>query len=331
MKRAKVFMVLAVSLLLLSGCSKDSGKTEVRIAYFPNITHAQALVMKAQSGEQGSGLAAKLGEDYELEWLGFNAGPAEVEALFAGEVDIGYIGPVPAINAYIKSGGDVKIVAGASKAGAVLLTRTNAEIHSVSELSGKNVAVPQLGNTQHISLLKLLTDNGLAPKSDGGTVNIVPAANADIQNLMGNGDVDAALVPEPWGSILEREAGANILLDYDEIWMDGDYDVAVVIVNKDFLEKHPDIVEKVLAEHQAATAFIKENPDEAKNLINQEIEAATGKALDSAVLDTAFGRLVISDRVSKESIDAFAKINFDQGLIKELPGEGLIDESLLKE
>lgn len=325
MRNAKVFFIAIAFLMLLSGCSKENDKTKVRIACFPNITHAQALVVKAQGS-----LEEKLGDRCDVEWLTFNAGPSEVEALFAGEVDIGYIGPVPAINAYIKSGGDVRIIAGVSKAGAVLITGAESGIDSVAGLSGKNVAVPQLGNTQHISLLNLLADAGLSPKSDGGTVNILPVANADLQNLMENGEIDAALVPEPWGSILEQGAGANILLDYNEVWMEGNYDVAVMIVSKDFFEKHRDIVEMVLEEHQAATAYILEKPEEAKVLINQEIKAATGKAFEDDILNTAFDRLIVNDHISEDSIRAFAQINYEQGLIKELPGDDFIDESLLK-
>lgn len=325
-KEKAIFIFTVIVVLLFSGCSKKENNKQVRIAYFPNITHAQALVMKGQGS-----LELELGDEYQVEWLSFNAGPAEVEAIFAGEVDIGYIGPVPAINAYIKSGGDIRIIASASKAGAVLVTRPEVNINSIKDLAEKNVSVPQLGNTQHISLINILTENGLAAKSNGGDVNVLPTANADVKTLMETGQIDAALLPEPWGSILEEEIGAKILLDFDEVWLNGNYDVAVVIVNKDFLDEHSDIVEKFLKVHQASTLYINENIEDAKRIINQEIKTATSKAIDEKILDAAFQKLIISDKLSKESIDAFADINYKEGFIHEIPdSQQMIDESMLK-
>ncbi len=97
---------------------ESDGKTNVRIAYFPNITHNQALVMK----NQGT-LEEKWKDKCNVSWTSFNAGPAEMEAIFAGEIDLGYIGPVPALSANVKSNGEVKIISNSTNAGAVLLKR----------------------------------------------------------------------------------------------------------------------------------------------------------------------------------------------------------------
>ena len=148
--------IIAVTAFGLIGCGKDSKKTkEVNVGYFNNITHAQALMMKAEGT-----LDKSLGDDVSVKWTAFNAGPAEVEALFSGDIDIGYIGPVPAISANVKSKGDVVIISSATKGGAVLVKRKGADINSVADLDGKVVAIPQIGNTQHLCLLKLLADNG---------------------------------------------------------------------------------------------------------------------------------------------------------------------------
>lgn len=234
--------IATVACLGMAGCgSKDDGN-EVSIGYFNNVTHPQALYMKSQKTLENS-----LGEDINVKWTAFNAGPAEVEALFSGDIDIGYIGPVPAVSANVKSKGDVVILSGSSSGGAILVKRPEAEIESVDQLDGKNVAIPQIGNTQHLSLLKLLSDNNLKPVTEGGTVTVSAVANADVANMMERGDIDAALVPEPWGATLLKD-GAELLMDYDEIYMDGAYNVAVVVVRKEFMEKNPEIVEKFLAE-----------------------------------------------------------------------------------
>lgn len=82
---AAVFLVLG-----MTGCASNDEANEVSVGYFNNVTHPQALYMKAQKT-----LEESLGADKKVSWTAFNAGPAEVEALFSGDIDIGYIGPVP--------------------------------------------------------------------------------------------------------------------------------------------------------------------------------------------------------------------------------------------
>lgn len=309
---AALFM-LTTGIILCSGCGAKEDDNEVNIGYFNNVTHAQALYMKATSA-----LEENLEEGVTVNWMAFNAGPAEVEALFAEDIDIGYIGPVPAVTANVRSEGEVQILTGAAKGGAVLITGENSGITNVEDLSGKNVAVPQIGNTQHLSLLDVLNQYGLKPVTEGGDVTVSAVANADVANTMGRGDVDAALVPEPWGATL-IEQGAEILLDYDEIYMDGSYDVAVVVVRGEFLEQHPEIVEAFLEQHEIVTDIINTNQKEALSVINNELENATGKSLSENIISEAFGRIGVSTQLNKESVLGFAQISKEQGFIKEVP------------
>ena len=245
-------MALLVTMILsLTACgSTKEEKTSVRIAYFPNITHAQALTMKSKKT-----LEEKWKDRCDVSWKSFNAGPAEMEAIFAGEIDLGYIGPVPALSANAKSQGDVKILSNATNAGAVLLKRKDAGIETVKDLAGKKIAVPQIGNTQHLCLLSLLHDNNLQTTDKGGDVTVSASSNADILNLIDNGSVDAAFVPEPWGTTIESKGNAEILLDYDEVFMEGNYPTAVVVASKDFLDEHPDIVKEFLEAHKDYFSF----------------------------------------------------------------------------
>ena len=242
----KIFVIAGVAAMVagLAGCGgtkKDADKTtEINVGYFNNVTHAQALYMKAQ-GTLDKAFDGKA----KVKWTSFNAGPSEVEALFSGDIDIGYIGPVPAISANVKSKGDVSIISGASQAGAELVKAPGSEIESAKDLDGKTVAIPQIGNTQHLCLLKLLSDNGLKTVEEGGTVTVTAVENADIQNMMDQGNIDAALVPEPWGSTLVKN-GAEIVLDYNGVYMEGNYPVAVVVVRNEFLKEHPDLVKEFL-------------------------------------------------------------------------------------
>ena len=305
---------LLLSALILSGCGSNDadGTPTVNIGYFNNVTHIQALYMKSQGM-----LEEAYGDTAQVEWTAFNAGPAEVEALFSESIDIGYIGPFPAINANVKSEGDIRVVSAATQGGAVLIARAGSGIESVDDLDGKNVAIPQIGNTQHLTLLALLDEYGLKDKSTGGTVNICAISNADVANCMNRGDIDAALVPEPWGATLLAQ-GAALVLDYDEI-MGGDYDVAVIVVRKEFYEQFPEIVETFLEQHELATEEINANIEESLTIINNEIHASTGKLLTDEIITEAFTRIAISSEINKASIQAFGEISEKQGLIHEAP------------
>lgn len=308
-----LYICFALCLFLLSGCKSSEGNKleEIRIGFFPNITHAQALYAK------NTGVFDDAFDDVNVKWIEFNAGPSEIEAMFAGEVDIGYIGPIPAINGNIKSAGDVQVLAGASEAGAILVTRPDLILSSPKELDGLKVAIPQLGNTQHISLLNILSQNGLKTTDKGGTVEIVAASNADIMILLDGGNVDAALVPEPWGTRMVSEIDTNILLDEKEVWRNGEYPVALVIVNADFMKKNPQYVEAFLEAHDKVTSIINNDYEAAQDIINQELLNLTGKNLDGDVLSEAFSRLRVTSNIELEVMEEFIEILEIEGLLDE--------------
>lgn len=305
-------VLLTAALISCGSKENSSGKINVRIAYFPNIIHTQALVMK----HRGT-LEEKWKDACDVTWTSFNAGPAETEAIFAGEIDIGYMGPVPALNANVKSDGNVKIISNATNAGAVLLAGNHADIDSVKDLAGKKVAVPQLGNTQHLCLLNLLTEHGLSPSD----VTIAASSNADIVNLMDSGRIDAAVVPEPWGATIEKTGNAKVILDYDELFLNGDYPSALVIASRDFLERHPNLAADFLAAHEEATLFITEHPEDTQDLVNAEIKNATGKTLDADVIQSAFSRIKADSELNAEAIMKFASISEKEGFIRDVPEE----------
>lgn len=319
MKRLITVLMTCVMVLALAGCSGSKGdgdKVAVRVAYFPNITHSQALFMKNQQTLENT-----WGNKCDVTWTSFNAGPAEMEAIFAGEIDLGYIGPVPALSANAKSNGEVKIISNSTNAGAVLLKRKDAGIESVADLAGKKVAVPQLGNTQHLCLLNILEENNLKTTDEGGDVTVNASANADILNLIDNGTVDAALVPEPWGTTIEKNGNAEVLLDYDEVFLEGNYPTAVVVVSEDFQKAHPELVADFVKAHEDATVYINEHKDEAIGIVNKEIELATGKTLADDVIKGAFDRMTITSELNKEAIMAFGNISKNEGFIESVPEE----------
>lgn len=329
MKKRGISLVLSAILAVgvLAGCSnkkQDDLKT-LRVGFFPNLTHSQALVGKNRGDFQNA-----LGNNINIEWKQFNAGSSEIEAFLAGELDLGYIGPGPAINGFTKSKGDVVIIAGSTDAGAVLVSRKGTSIKTVKDLDGKKVAIPQFGNTQDLSLRYLLQEAGLKDKAKGGTVEIVQAENPDIKTLIEKGEIDAALVPEPWGARLEKESGANLVLDYNQIWREGKYPTAVVIARKEFLKDHADVVEKFLKTHVELTDYINSNQSEAGTIANKEIEALTKKAISQSILDTAFKRISVTYNPETAATKEMINLSLSAGFIKEKPADtGLFDLTIL--
>lgn len=328
MKRRISILLLALFLVIitLSGCRQSNTNT-IRIGFFPNLTHSQAVY-----GYANGDFEKAFGDQYEVKWHSFNAGPAEIEAMFAGEVDIGYIGPIPAINGHIKSNGNVKIIAGATLNGAMLVTRKGLIINEVKELAGRTIAVPQFGNTQHLCLLNLLSANGLSTIEKGGNVKVIESSNPDMKTLMDKGDIDAALVPEPWATRLINEIGVNVLLDSDEVWDTGDYSTAVIIVSTKFYEKNKDLVKQFLQTHIDITEYINEHPEEAMKKINDKIGELTGSKLSESVLKNSFSNMIVTFDPSVSFINKFMTIYQDEGFVKSIPNKNKVyDFEILNE
>jgi NitT/TauT family transport system substrate-binding protein len=308
---AATVIVIAVVALCLFLPAQGSGKDVVRIGFFPNMLHAQALVGRAQGAFQQA-----LGSGTDVQMVPFNAGPSVIEAMFADQIDIAYIGPNPAINGYIKSKGEALVImAGAASGGAVLVVRNDSNITRPADFAGKKVASPQLGNTQDVALRAWLMGNNLTIGDGAGQVEVVPTANPDILTLFQKKEIAGAWVPEPWGSRLVQEGGGRIYLDERTLWPGGRFVTANIIVSRRFLETHPDEVGKFLEAHVNLTMWINQHPDEAKALMNAQIENLTGKRLPGSELDEAYSRCEITYDPVKDSLVKSADSAFELGFL----------------
>src|SRR6188768_3776926 len=215
----------------------------LRLGYFPNITHAPALI-----GVKNGLFQQSLGST-KLEPKTFNAGPAAIEALFSGAIDATYIGPNPAINGWSQSKGEgLKIIAGSTSGGAGLVVKPG--INTAADLKGKKVATPQLGNTQDVALRAWLKSNGLnADQQGGGDVSVLPQDNATALQAFAQGAIDGAWVPEPNLSRLVLESKGKVLVDEKDLWPNGQFVTTHLIVKQEFLKKYPETVKKLLQGH----------------------------------------------------------------------------------
>lgn len=307
--------ILLTGVMLVLLIASSAAQTTIHVGYFPNITHAQPLVGRANGAFEGG-----LRKYATIDWKTFNAGPAAIEALFAGAVDLIYVGPNPTITGYIRSQGTaLRVVAGAASGGAALVVRPAANIHSVADFHGKRVASPQLGNTQDVALRSWLLRNDLKSTDKGGDVQVIPLANPDQLTLFQKGELDASWAPEPWATRLIQQGGAQLFLDERSLWPNGRFATTEVVVRTAFLQQHPDIVKRWLAVHVELTQWTQKNKAQAKTLLNQQIAKDTGKALPANVLDEAFTRVEVTYDPIRPSLITSAQRAFQAGFLREKP------------
>src|SRR5919199_1094448 len=239
-----------------SGDANSTAKKTIRIGYFPNINHAQAVIGLGRGDFQKI-----LGNNIDVKTQIFNAGPAAIEGLLANQIDVTFVGPGPAINGYVRSDGQaLRIISGVASGGAVFVVRNDVGINSAQDLANKKFATPELGNTQDIALRNYLLDNGLNTKEKGGNVEVLTAKNSDIVTLFLTKQIDGAWVPEPWGETLVKEGGGKIFIDERDLWPpEGKFVTAHIIVRPDYLQNNPDVIKKLLEAHIDEANWINSN------------------------------------------------------------------------
>jgi NitT/TauT family transport system substrate-binding protein len=297
--------------------------TQVRLGYFANLSHAQG-VLGASSGEFEKAVAPAA-----FKTRVFNAGPSLIEALFAGEIDIGYVGPGPALAANARSRGQgIRVISGAAANGVVIVARKDSGIRTLADLAGRRVATPQHGNTQDIAARHYLSAS-LGQKDLG---NVLPITNAEQAGMMSRGQIDAAWAPEPWGARLVAETGATIISEEKDLWPGNQFALAVVVTTPEFLRDHPDIVARVLAVHHHWTQRLAADPKTYLPQLGSALFALTGKRLPPGVLDSAVTRVTFTDDPLPDTFRTMGQWTYDLGF-EQRPARlnTLFDLSVLKQ
>lgn len=314
-------VLLAAAAMALAGCkpaAQPSGaageKLVLRIGHFPNITHVQALVGNALSRQGKGWFEQRLGPDVSIQWYSYNAGPSATEGILAGTIDMTYVGPSPAINAYSRSGGqEIRIVAGAADGGSALVVQPDENLKVPADFRGKKIATPQLGNTQDIACRAWLSAGGLKITQLGGDAEVIPTENPDQLSLFKLKKIDAAWTVEPWVSRLEMEAGGKAVVE------DRDSTITVLVSGAKFLAGHKEIVTKFVAAHRELTAWIQQHPAEAQKLVQDELNAETAGKIAPALIAHAWNRIILTNDVSREALDKFVANARSAGFLRQVP------------
>ena len=308
--KTKVILVLVSTILAMHRASAEE-KIVIRFGHFPNITHAQGVIAHALSRKGKGWFEERLGPNVEIQWFTYNAGPSAMEAMFAGSLDLTYVGQGPALNAHFKSNGEeIRVIAGAANAGAALVVKSDSPIKTAADFRGKKIATPQLGNTQDISCRAWLKAQGFKITQTGGDVMVLPTANPDQLPLFQNGGVDAVWTVEPWVTRLEREAKARVFLE------DKDVITTWLVSTTKFLGSQRDLAKKVVAANAELTDWIQKNPDQAQKLLIDELAAETKTTFVPDAVAQAWKRIKFTTAVPNELIAKAVQDGKDAGFLK---------------
>jgi NitT/TauT family transport system substrate-binding protein len=295
----------------------------LRVGHFPNITHAQALVAHNLSRQGKGWFEERLGPGTKIEWFVYNAGPSAMEAVFAQSIDLTYVGPGPALNAYTKSNGaEIRLIAGAANGGAALVVQPDQNLKTPADFRGKKIATPQLGNTQDISCRAWLTAGGLKITQLGGDAQVLPTQNPDQLALFQQKKIDAVWTVEPWVSRLERESGGKILVEDKEVA------TTILVSSVKFLAAQRDVARKFAQAHAELTEWMVKNPDEAQKLLRAELLAETKSDMAPDLIAQSWKRIVFTAEVPRASVESFLQNSIKTGFIKSAPDLSKLFEKL---
>lgn len=313
MKKKILLISLLILTLVVSACSQvqetDKQTEKINVGYFPNISHAPAMV-----GIEKNIFKDKLGNT-EVNTVNFPNGSLFMDALSTGQIDIGYVGPGPVLNRFLQ-GGDVVVLANASRGENVLVVRNDIPFSSVEDLDGKIVATASTGCTHDLILRKMLQENGMAVEENGGTVRRIAQKPATMIGLFQQKQIDAALVSEPWASLMEAEGVARVVKDAKEVPWEGNLPATVLVVKKDFLQANPELVEQFLAAHEEAIEFINENKEETIDIISKQIKEITNEEIEKEVIENSLRRVEFTSELDQDILQEFATLSKDLGFIE---------------
>jgi NitT/TauT family transport system substrate-binding protein len=309
--------------LLIAGCSSSSSSASggtsaaasvtVRLGLLANITHAPALIALKDGY-----FAQALGSAGSVTPTVFSSGTQETTAILAGQLDAAYVGPNPAINAWLKSGGKaIKIISGVATGGASIVVKSS--ITSAAQLKGQSVATPSLGNTQDVAVRYYLKQQGLTTtETGGGDVAIKPTTpNSAAVLEFKSGQIAGASEPAPYDIEMVKDGG-KVLLSLPGT-------TTLLMVTQPFLAAHPAVVADLLKANLKALNLIKSSPTAAEAAADAEYASLSGKSLKASLVAASFKEITFTDDPDASSLSSDATEAVSLGLLKSVNLSGIYD------
>lgn len=330
--------VLATTVLVVSACGTSNDEapndnevsgnssnedSEVNIGYFPNLDHAAAIV-----GKEKGYFADEMGDS--IEFQNFPNGNEFMESLDAGVIDLGYVGPGPAINSFL-SGSDVVVIGAAANGATLIVSREDSGIHSLEDFSGKSFATPGNGCTHNVQLEQMLLEKGMKTNRRNGEVEHQSRVNpASMVAMFEQGSIDAAAAPEPWGTLLVEEHNANVVTEWNDVFLGEELASVVLVTTNEFLEANPEKIEQALVAHKRSVEFAQTNEAETLETVNDLIYGLTQTRLPDHVLEKAWQRMEVTTETHADALQAWANASYEQEFMTEDPNlDGFVDTSIL--
>ncbi|GAA5415259.1 putative aliphatic sulfonates-binding protein [Paraliobacillus ryukyuensis] len=330
MKKVIISIVFIFIVGVLAACGTSGGSTSkddertITLGYFPNINHVPAMVAKSEGIYK-----EKVGDNVTIEYKTFPDGASFMTALKTGEIEAGLVGPGPAMNNYT-TGTDVKILAGGSTGGTVTVARKDSGIESIEDLKGKTFITPRVGCTHDVQFETFMKEHGITSERTGGEMVHTTGKPAQYQAMFESGKVDVAVAPEPWGSVLQMETGAKVIVAPDEVSFGETLPASVLVTSGDMIKNDKELIQQIVEAHKEAITFINENEEKAKDITIADIKENTGQELSKEVIDSAWNNIGFSYDVSAEEVQAFGDSSYELKFLKEQPDfSNLIDTQFI--
>ncbi|MDG5789682.1 aliphatic sulfonate ABC transporter substrate-binding protein [Evansella sp. AB-P1] len=336
MKKFRNLLIAVSALFVITACgqgndndgvSGDNGVSggDITIGYFPNLDHAAGIIGKEK------GYFEEELVDYNVDFQNFPNGNDFIEALDVGEIELGYVGPGPAIN-YFLSGGDVVVIGAAANGATLIVSREDSGILSLEDFDGKSFCTPGNGCTHNVQLEIMLQEIGLkSSRLSGGTVEHQPRVNpASMVGMFEQGQIDAAAAPEPWGTLLVEEHNANVVAEWNDVFLGEELASVVIVTTNTFLENNPEAVEQALRAHKRAVDYTHENTEDTLHTVNELIFELAQTRLPDHVLEKAWDRMVITTETHADALQAWANASYELQFMDVDPDlDGFVDTSIL--
>jgi NitT/TauT family transport system substrate-binding protein len=282
---------------------------KLTIGYNPTIAQPQVLV-----GLLKGGYAQKMA-GVSVNGRVYDAGPAVLEALRSGVVQIACSGPFPALKAFAKEG-DVVLLCGTASGGTQLMVSKNSPIKKVADLKGKIIGVNQLGSTVEAIVRYQVLKAGLKPEQDVKFVEVEPGEQAE---AIKGGEVQAVAAPAPWPSQVQLNGNARALLDWKQIYNNGAYLSGSFFTTKKFAQENPEFIKSFLKATQEITDELNKDRQKSDAQVLDAWQMVTTKTLNPAVAKAAFSTIRYTTEASETGLQKFADINYELGLLRKKP------------
>jgi len=251
-KHSYVTLTLVIVCVLFSSCFSEKAQNKtIRLGYLQNDLHHLPVFIALEKG-----FFKQEGLDVEVSGI-FRAGPEEMSAFSAHELDIGYVGQAPATAAILNGVVDVKFISQVNLEGSAIVVRKNEQYKGLSDMSGKTVAIPGHATMQDFLLRKAVKKAGLSIDQ----IKLIVLKPPEMIQALKHGHIDAFIAWEPYPSQALQKGAGRVLVSSKEIWPD--HPCCVLVADNGFCINNPKAVDKILEIHRRACEFINNNKKEA--------------------------------------------------------------------